>query len=94
MRVAWLARATANLLRHADYIARDNPQAAEKMMQAVHRSVLRLVDFPHSGRPGRSPGTRELVVPGTPFILPYRVEPDRVVILRVMHGRQRWPHLV
>lgn len=46
------------------------------------------------GRPGRIPGTRELVVPGTPFILPYRVAADEVHILRGMHGAGNWKHPV
>jgi len=40
---------------------------------------------------GRVAGTRELVVVGTPYIVVYRIEPAAVVILRVLHGAQRWP---
>jgi toxin ParE1/3/4 len=43
------------------------------------------------GRPGRVTGTRELVVDGTPYILPYRVRNRVVQILRVLHGARRWP---
>jgi toxin ParE1/3/4 len=34
---------------------------------------------------------RELVVGCAPYVLPYRVRGDVVEILRVLHGRQRWP---
>jgi plasmid stabilization system protein ParE len=47
--------------------------------------------IPKSGRPGRVSDTRELVVPETPFIAPYRVRDDRVEILAVFHGARRWP---
>jgi toxin ParE1/3/4 len=45
----------------------------------------------HRGRPGRWPGTRELIIPGTPYIVPYRVKGPVVEILRVFHGARRWP---
>jgi addiction module RelE/StbE family toxin len=62
------------------------------MGEAIERSVRRLVDHPQSGRPGRVEGTRELVVPGTPYVIVYRVEADQIiVVLRVLHGAQRWP---
>jgi toxin ParE1/3/4 len=54
-------------------------------------AVRRLLDFPESGRPGRVAGTRELVVPHTPFIAAYAVTADRVRILRILHGAQVWP---
>jgi toxin ParE1/3/4 len=47
--------------------------------------------MPHRGRPGRWPGTRELVIPRTPYIVPYRVQGDLIEILRVFHGARRWP---
>ena len=61
------------------------------MGSAIEVAVSRLADFPESARPGRVPGTRELVVPATPFIVVYRIEATCVVILRVLHGAQKWP---
>jgi toxin ParE1/3/4 len=40
---------------------------------------------------GRVRGTRQLIVVGTPYVVVYRIEPASVVILRVLHGAQRWP---
>ncbi len=40
------------------------------------------------------PGTRELVVTGTPYVIAYRVEAHAVVVLRVMHGARRWPERI
>jgi toxin ParE1/3/4 len=51
-----------------------------------------LIVFPESGRPGRLPGTRELIVGRTPYLVAYRIEGDTVEILRVIHSRQRWPN--
>jgi toxin ParE1/3/4 len=55
------------------------------------KSVDRLVSQPHSGRPGRLTGTRELVVPGTPYVIPYRVRGERLDLIAVFHGKQKWP---
>jgi plasmid stabilization system protein ParE len=43
------------------------------------------------GRPGRVLGTRELVVPDTPYVIPYRVRRERLELIAVFHGRQKWP---
>jgi toxin ParE1/3/4 len=46
---------------------------------------------PHMGRPGRVPGTRELVIRRTRYIVPYRVHGETLQILRVYHSARRWP---
>ncbi|MBK9169933.1 MAG: type II toxin-antitoxin system RelE/ParE family toxin [Bryobacterales bacterium] len=46
---------------------------------------------PGIGRPGRVPTTRELVVPGTPYLIPYRVHDRQVELIGIFHGRQKWP---
>ena len=91
MKITWTARAVRDLRAVRQYIAQDNPRAAQEVAAAILESVERLVDFPASGRPGRLPHTRELVVPGTPFVIPYRVEAGAVEILAVIHGARRWP---
>ena len=58
---------------------------------AMRAAAARLLDNPALGRPGRVPGTRELVVAGTPYILPYRVQGEIIQILHVLHGARRWP---
>jgi toxin ParE1/3/4 len=50
-----------------------------------------LPDNPRMGRPGRVPGTRELVIGQTPYIVPYRLQRGVIQILRVFHGARRWP---
>jgi plasmid stabilization system protein ParE len=73
------------------YIARDNPEAAADVALMLLAAVERLAELPNLGRPGRLAGTRELVVPGTPYVIPYRVKPERLEIIAVFHGRQQWP---
>ena len=91
MRVRWLRRALANLEAEANYIAEDDPAAARRMVQRIFRAVELLKKNPAIGRPGRVLGTRELVVGGTPYILPYRVRGEAVEILRFFHGARKWP---
>ncbi len=90
-RVRWLRQAVANLEAHARYIARDNPAAATRVVLAIERAVAQVADYPGLGKPGRVEGTRELVVSGTPYIVPYRVRGQSVEILRVFHAARKWP---
>ena len=91
MRVRWLRRALRNLDEEADYIAGDDPAAARMVVARVLEAVATLATQPGSGRPGRVPGTRELVVLKTRYLVPYRVEGDTVVILRVFHTSRQLP---
>lgn len=91
MRVKWLRAALANLDAEAEYIAEDNPAAAGRVVQRILRAVDLLKKNPAMGRTGRVAGTRELVVAGTPYILPYRVRGEALEILRVFHAARKWP---
>lgn len=91
MRVEWLRAALDNLNAVAEYISRDNPVAAARTVAAIVNAVENLERFPASGRPGRVSGTRELVVSGTPYIVPYRVHANVVQLIRVFHAARKWP---
>ena len=91
MRVRWLPTALGNLDRQLDRIAAEDPRAAARVARCVREAVEHLAKYSAAGRPGRVEGTRELVVPDTPFVIPYRVTARRVEILRVFHSSQQWP---
>lgn len=91
MRVRWTRLALADLAAARDYIAKQAPDAAQRVADRIEGAVRNLERHPRLGRPGRIEGTRELVVPGTPFIIPYRLLEDSVEILAVVHGARRWP---
>lgn len=91
MRVKWVRNALANLNSEAEYIARDNPAAASRIVNLIMTAVDHLTEHPALGRAGRVPGTRELVIPGTPYIIPYRIRENTVEVLRVFHAARRWP---
>lgn len=88
MAVVWRARAIQDITNIVQYIALDNASAAVMMAKTLSDAGDSLATLPNRGRPGRSPGTRELVI--TPnYILAYRVsEPETVTILRVWHAKQ------
>lgn len=90
MTVVWSPRAVAHLTHLRSYVARDNPASAHRVAGAVLDAVERLVELPGLGRPGRVAGTRELVVPGTPYVIHYRLRGDRLEVIAVFHARQRW----
>ena len=75
------------------YIARDDPVAAQMVVRRIQGAVNLLSDNPALGHPGRIHNTRELIVPNTHYVIPYRVriELERIEILRVFHTSRRLP---
>ena len=91
MRVRWLRTALRNLDDEANFISADNPQAARAVVRRVLDAIALLASQPALGRPGRVPGTRELIVPQTRYVIPYRVRADVIEILRIFHAARRPP---
>ena len=91
MRVKWTRKALDNLDSAVEYIATDKPAAATDVALKIWNSAKMLADQPGMGRLGRVAGTRELVIPGLSYILPYVEKGGAVFILRVMHTSMKWP---
>jgi len=77
------------------YISPDSKQAAEKLRVLIYESIRKLSDFaemgsviPEEDAPGAQRGYRRIIV--TPYSIFYRVLEDRIVIARVLHGKQNW----
>lgn len=88
----WSPEAIEDLAALRAYIEQDNPAAARRIaLHIFHNVEMLLADNPEMGRPGRVSGTRELVIPKTPFVVPYRLVGRAIQILRVFHGARRWP---
>lgn len=97
-RVRWTTPAHEDFLGIVAWIAANNPAAAAKVGRRILAAVERLAKMPYRGRPGRAVDTRELVIPGLPYVVVYTVEPEvslarpqTVAILRVLHGAMQWP---
>jgi len=92
MTLIWSPEAIADLFALRAYIEQDDPAAAQRVALHIVRNVETLLpNSPEMGRPGRVAGTRELVVPRTPYIVPYRLVGHTIQVLRVFHGARRWP---
>jgi|HubBroStandDraft_3_1064219.scaffolds.fasta_scaffold87107_3 toxin ParE1/3/4 len=91
MNVIWSRRAIRHLTALREFIERESEKNAALVATKILNAVDLLRIHPQIGRPGRLLGTRELVVPDTPYIIPYRVRRDRIELMAVFHGRQKWP---
>lgn len=91
MTVTWLRAALADLDQIFDYLLERNPQAAQKVYEAIRYQVDTLAEHPQLGRIGRVRGTRELVITGLPYIVAYYIKGQEVRILTVLHTSRQWP---
>jgi plasmid stabilization system protein ParE len=82
-------RAAADLRAILDFIARERPPAARRVVAAIERAVAILADHPESGRQTDASGVRVLTVPRLPFKVFCLSQPDAVTILHVRHTSRR-----
>lgn len=91
MKITWSTTAISDLAWIRNYIAYDSPKAAHKVTAIIQSSIKRLQEFPLSGRIGREPETRELVIPRTNYVAVYVIREKELWIAAILHGRQDWP---
>jgi toxin ParE1/3/4 len=91
MRIVWSPTAIAQLTEIRAYIERDKPEAAREVARRIISAAEQLSANPRLGRPGRHPGTRELIISGTPYLLSYRIQGQQIRILAVFHTARLWP---
>ncbi len=92
MRVKWLRQALLDLEEIESYISEESPTVAINVVVRIIKTVSLLKEQQGVGRAGRVPGTKELVVIGLPYIVPYRVKDKVVQVLRVYHTSRKWPN--
>jgi len=91
MRVRYTPAALEHLGEIGDYIAKDNREAARRVIQAIRQAVTLLQENPNMGRRGHLDGTRELVIPRLPYYAAYRITETTVEIFAVIHTARQWP---
>ena len=91
MKIVWTEPALQDLREIFEYISEEKPNAARALLVEIKERVITLQDNPQLGRVGRVDGTRELVLTGTQYILPYRVKDRQIQILAVFHTARKWP---
>jgi len=92
MRVHWTDNAIAHLLDIYEYIARDSSIYAKRMVDRVTRRSEQIASFPMSGRKVpeyEADDIREIVE--KPYRIIYRIKPDQIDVLAVVHCRQLLP---
>lgn len=91
MQIRWTVEAVQDIESLRSYIEKDKPHAARQVVYKIFSAAKTIALYPNIGRPGRIPNTREFIVTGTPFIIPYRVQKGALELLRVLHGAMQWP---
>ena len=92
MTLTWSPEAIDDLLSLRSNISlEDTATARRTALHILHCVEDLLPQNPQLGHPGRVPGTRELVIPHTPLVVPYRVKHSEITILRIYHGAQQFP---
>jgi toxin ParE1/3/4 len=81
MKIVWSRKAIGHLIELREHIERDSEQNATLVARRILKAVDLLQSHPEIGRPGRVVGTRELV----------RLRRERLELIAVFHGRQKWP---
>jgi toxin ParE1/3/4 len=92
VKVEWTENAISHLIAIYDYIAKDSPFYAQRMVDRLTKCSQQLVDFPKSGRmvpEYEQEDLRELIE--KPYRLIYRVRTDAIDILAVIHSARRLP---
>ena len=82
-------RALTDVERLHAFLAEKNEAAAARAVNEIRAALRTLEQFPASGRPVEN-DQREWIIPfGTgSYIMRYRVDGDRVTVLRVRHSRE------
>lgn len=89
--IRYTRRALGRLGHIGDWIEKDNPTAARRVVGRIAKAIEGLAERPQIGRPGRISGTRELVLADLPYIVSYRLKGDDIEIITILHTSQRWP---
>ena len=91
MKIRFTRQARQDVDALYDYIAQENPDAAQDVLDRIERMVDLLPQNPKLGHAGRVEDTRELLVPGLPYVVVYALTEVTVDIVSIIHTRKRWP---
>jgi len=91
-RLIWTPQATSDVQRLYRFLAPNSPGAARRAVQAIRTGVKILAHQPRVGRPVPEMDApfRDWVVGfgRDGYVVLYRVEYDKVVLLAIRHGRE------
>jgi plasmid stabilization system protein ParE len=90
VKVRWSAAAVRHLQEVFDYLQGESSAGAITTRRGIMETKRRIGQMPFSGRAGRTEGTREAVVPRTPYMMVYRISDQIVEILGIWHSARLW----
>jgi len=92
LNVSFTPQARDDLAAIRDWIAEDDPRAAERVVSRIIQTAMMFAQFPMLGRPGQIQGTREFSVVGLPYLVVYSIASETEIdVLTVLHTRRRYP---
>ncbi|HYX15976.1 MAG TPA: type II toxin-antitoxin system RelE/ParE family toxin [Nostoc sp.] len=87
MKLQFSVSAVQDLVRLREFIAQNNPQAAERVSLRLRQTIGKLVLYPDIGRPvPELENVRELIAGN--YVVRYLRESDTIFVLRVWHGKE------
>ena len=91
MRVRFTRPAQADLQRIHAYIAKDNPEAASRVVARLIEQARALADHPQQGRKTDEPDVHAIVVPQIRYLVFYRVSENEIQIIHIRHTARSRP---
>lgn len=92
MNVNFTPQAADDLRAIRDWIAADDPRAADRVVSRIVQTAMMFGQFPLLGRTGRVESTREFSVVSLPYLIIYAIASESEIdVLTVVHGRRRYP---
>jgi toxin ParE1/3/4 len=92
VQIEWSSAAVADLQAITQWVEQDRGiETANRITRRIYEAVQSLRTMPYRGRYGRIENTRELVLPRLPYLVVYQISEERLIVLNVLHGAQRWP---
>ena len=85
--------AQADLREIRDYIAKDNPAAARRVVERLRTQARKLAAMPGIGRSRKGLRPDLFSFPVGRHVLFYRPQPGGIVLVRVIHGARDLPAL-
>ena len=90
--IVWLPSAAKDVERLREFIKNKNPNAALRAASRIKEAVTLLIEDKDAGKPVEEAlSFRDLFIPfgSGNYILRYRIEVNRIVIVRVRHSKEK-----
>ena len=88
--IEWRATAREDLAEILSFISAKSTSAARRLAADIQAAVQPTAEHPYLFKPGRVPGTREIVAHPN-YVVVYRVTASCIEVINVLHARQQYP---